>query len=545
MDFPVAMEVLGSFDAGTSFFPLAIQISMMSGTSKPAPASTRRNAGSSIAQLMISTLSLFVLYRAVLDIIGPREFGIWSLVVAATSVVGLSNMGLTGSVVKHVADSHAAGDMRRLSGLIDTTVLSVGLLSVLLAVAGYPLMKLYFSATLTGDAYRSATAILPVALVAFCLSMITGIYQSALYGCQLIYQRNGILIFESLSFLGLSISLAPRYGLFGLVYARAVQNILTLMVSIVVLRRNIPQLSLIPRNWTKELFKGLIGYALNFQFISLMSMLMDPLTKGMLSRFGSLEMVTYFEMGTRLIGQARGIVVNANQVLVPTFAMANRGAVSEVQALFLRSYSAIFFVTVCLFGLLAASLPLISLLWLGNAQPIFINFATMLAIGWMLNTLSVPAYFACLGTGTLRIVVSSHLLMSVLNALLGCGLGILLGGYGVVTGWVIALGAGGVAMQIAYCWRGGLGLRNLVPSQGYSLIAFCCAGLLVGRLAMKEYDMLHPAVFSSYSFGRIGLESLLSSGIALLGFGAIFLLPAIYHPARRELFQWLLRRRNA
>src|ERR1700721_484704 len=106
---------------------------------------TLRNAGSSLLQLFVSTISLFVLFRVVLGIFGPREFGIWSLVVAATSVVGLSNMGLTGSITKHVADSKAAGDPHRLAGLIETSVVSVALLSMLLALAGIPIMKLYFS----------------------------------------------------------------------------------------------------------------------------------------------------------------------------------------------------------------------------------------------------------------------------------------------------------------------------------------------------------------------------------------------------------------
>jgi O-antigen/teichoic acid export membrane protein len=345
------------------------------------PGTTLRNAGSSLVQMIVATLSLFVLYRVVLDIIGTRQFGIWSLVVAATSMVGLSNMGLTGSIVKHVADSRAAGEPHRLAGLIETTLISVGLLSVLLAVAGFPAMKLYFRLTLTGDAYRLAVAILPVALVAFCLSMITAIYQSALYGCHLIVQRNGILIFESLAFLALSVGLAPRYGLFGLVYARAAQNLITLILSAFILKRHVPLLATIPLRWNKGLFKDMIGYALSFQFISLLSMVMDPLSKGLLSRFGSLEMVAYFEMGTRLVGQVRGVVVNANQVLVPTFAQVSRTDAPQVAALFRRSYAIIFYLSVCLFGFLTAALPLLGLLWLGAEQPTFVNITTILSLG--------------------------------------------------------------------------------------------------------------------------------------------------------------------
>jgi O-antigen/teichoic acid export membrane protein len=508
------------------------------------PGRTLRHAGSSLLQLLVSTVTLFVLYRVVLGIFGPREFGIWSLVVAATSVVGLSNMGLTGSITKHVADSKAAGDPHRLVGLIETSVVSVALLSMLLALAGIPLMKLYFAATLTGDAYQTAVAILPIALVAFCLSMITAIYQSALYGCHLIVQRNGILIFESISFLALSIGLASRYGLFGMVYARAAQNLITLVLSAAILRRHVPLLAWIPLRWKKIYFKELIGYALSFQFIALLNMVMDPLTKGMLSRFGSLEMVTYFEMGSRLIGQVRGLVVNANQVLVPTFAEMSRDGAQHVETLFRKSYAVIFYVTVCLFGLLAAGLPLLSLLWLGAEQPIFVKIASILCAGWLMNTLTVPAYFACLGTGDMRAVVRSHLTMSGLNLALGYGFGKLWGGYGVAVGWAIALGVGGLVMHIGYCWRSNFGLKGLVPPRGISLVLFCGLGLLLGQFTAEWVRTLDPSSLPAYiPTGKLRAGDIMAPAAALLGFAAIFLAPALSHPIRGEILRWVMRKR--
>ena len=501
-------------------------------------ARTLRNAGSSLAQLIVATISLFVLYRVVLDILGPREFGIWSLVMAATSMVGLANMGLTGSMVKHVAEMRGAGEFERLSGMVETIVISVALLSALLSVAGYPLIKAYFAVTLPADAYRSAVLIMPIALVAFCLSMITGIYQSVLYGCHLIVQRNAILMFESVSFLGLSLVLAPRYGLFGLVYARAAQNLITLLLSIFILKRHLPFLPLIPLRWKKNLFKELMGYALSFQFVSILTLVMDPLTKGLISRFGSLEMVTYFEMSTRLIGQVRGIVVSANQVLVPTFAQVHRTEAGQVEALFRRSYEIIFYVTVCLFGLLAAALPFVGLLWLGADQPMFVNIATVLCLGWLINTLSVPAYFASLGTGAMGIVVGSHVTMALLNVVLGFGFGRMWGGYAVVWAWAVALAAGGLVMHTAYCRRIGSGWRAMLPAHGAGLAAFCAIGLLVGHVALRQASALAWT-------GIPRVDRLLSSGSALLCFVAVFLLPAMLHPVRADLVRWLFPRRVA
>ena len=487
---------------------------------------TVRNAASSVVQLVVATLTLFVLYRVVLDILGTAQFGIWSLVVAATSVVGLSNMGLTGSLVKYVAESDAAGDTRRLAGLVETTAISVGVLSAVLAIAGLPLMNLYFGMTLSGDAYRSAEAIVPYALLSFSLSMVTGIYQSALYGCHLIVQRNAILIFESLSFLALSVVLAPRYGLPGLVYARALQNFITLALSIAVLRRHLPVLPWIPTRWDRTLFRELLGYAASFQFVGILNLLMDPLTKGMLSRFGSLELVTYFEMGTRLISQVRGAVVNANQVLVPTYAQAGTQNPGQVTALFGRSYATIFFVTICLLGLLAASLPLVGILWLGMRQPDFIAIATILSVGWLINTLSVPAYFACLGTGAMGIVVRSHVIMAVLNLVLGLAFGRLWGGYGVVVAWSLALAAGGLAAHVEFCRRSGLGWRGWFPAQGIVLLVCCVLAVAVARLTAG---------------GMAGGTVPALAGV--LAFAALFAAPALRNPARADIQRLLLRTR--
>jgi O-antigen/teichoic acid export membrane protein len=329
-----------------------------------------------------------------------------------------------------------------------------------------------------------------------------------------------------------------------MVYARAAQNLITLVLSTAILRRHVPLLPRIPLHWKKIYFKELIGYALSFQFIALLSMVMDPLTKGMLSRFGSLEMVTYFEMGSRLIGQVRGLVVNANQVLVPTFAEMSRDGTPQVETLFRKSYAVIFYVTVCLFGLLAAGLPLLGLVWIGVDQPIFIKITYILCAGWLVNTLTVPAYFACLGTGDMRAVVRSHLTMAGLNLALGYGFGKLWGGYGVVAGWTIALGVGGLVMHIGYCLRSNFGLRGLVPPRGISLVLFCGLGLFLGRFATEWVRTLDPSSLLAYiPTGKLRAGDIVASAAALLSFVAIFLAPALSHPIRGEILRWVTRKR--
>jgi O-antigen/teichoic acid export membrane protein len=65
------------------------------------------NATSSVVQIAISRVALFVLYKFLLETIGGAQMGIWSRVLATSSMIQVANYGLTGSIVKHIADYDA------------------------------------------------------------------------------------------------------------------------------------------------------------------------------------------------------------------------------------------------------------------------------------------------------------------------------------------------------------------------------------------------------------------------------------------------------
>ena len=58
----------------------------------------------------------------------------------------------------------------------------------------------------------------------------------------------------------------------------------------------------------KKVFK----YGMNFQAIGLAQMLYDPITKSILSKYGSLDFVAIFEMASKLVIQVRSISAATN-----------------------------------------------------------------------------------------------------------------------------------------------------------------------------------------------------------------------------------------
>jgi O-antigen/teichoic acid export membrane protein len=497
-----------------------------------------KNAGSSVVQIMISGIALVVLYRYLLETIGVAQLGVWSLVLAVSSMIQVANFGLTGSIVKNIADYDGRGDKHSMIRAIQTAAITVALLTLALIACAYPGATYYLSFAMEGQSYHDALEVLPLALVAFWILMVTSIYQSGLYGCQLIVQRNGILIAESISHLVLCVLLAPRYGLLGLAYARVAQNVITLLTSMAFLKKHLPELPLLPYQWDRKLFKEMVGYAASFQVISLLVMLSDPVTKALLSRFGSVSMVGYYEMANKLVQLFRSVIVNANQVLVPAFAHLKQLQLQKITELYLRSSHLVVYLALPGFGLLAICAPLVSELVIGRYEPVFVYSTMLLCAGWLANTLAVPAYYACLGTGEMRINIVSHAGMTVLNILLGLTFGQLIGGLGVVMSWAIALGLGGILLNVLYYRKNSIPIASLISGPDRMLTSYCAAGLAVAYVGWLMLPGAWGLLLPIFDL-RMTWEPFFTSGMMIVAYIAIISFPMWNHSMRKDLQRWV------
>jgi O-antigen/teichoic acid export membrane protein len=496
------------------------------------------SATSSVAQVVVSGISLLLLYKFLLQTIGVAQLGIWSLVLAISSTVQAANFGLTGTIVKTIADYNARQDRRSMAGAVQTASISVACLSLLILGCAYWGAKYYFAFAMDPPAYQQALDLLPVALLAFWISMVTGIYQSGLYGCQLIAHSNIILILDSIGYLCLCLYLAPRYGLAGIAYGRVIQNVATLLISVTVLKRHLPYLPWLPRRWDKTLFKEMWRYATAFQFISLMTMLADPVTKAFLGRFGTMSMVGYFEMASRLVQQCRALMVGANQVLVPTFAHIKQLEPHRIASLYLNSYRLTFYLALAGFGLLATCAPLISDVWIGRYEPFFVWSVIVLCVGWFANTLSLPAYYACMGTGMMRFNVVSHVIISLVNLLLSLTLGWWVGGLGVVLSWGSALVIGSVWLLFLFTRANRISVNSLLPHPD-KVLAYCClAGIVVTYViwaGLRGTTELSLFLSNGSPLGR----SFVLDGAMVLVYTAFMIVPLWSHPTRKNLQRWV------
>lgn len=483
------------------------------------------NAAMSVVQIVLISVILFILYRFLLRTIGVEKLGIWSIILATTSVTQIASFGLSGSVVKFVAKYLAREEIEKVSEVIQSAILTVAPIVGCALLIGYPIMRWALGFIIPADSLQLSISILPYAFLSLWIMTITGIVQAGLDGYQRIDIRSALLISGALVHLILCFLLAPSHGLIGLAYARIATNLAILITSWLLLRRYLAYLPIIPMVWNWKVFREIIGYGTNFQIMSVTAMFYDPVTKALLSRLGNLSMVGYYEMASRMVIQLRSIIVAANQVLVPAIAHLKERTPEVIESVYLTSYHLLFYLSVPLFSVVIISAPLISILWIGHHEQFFVICTLLLSVGWFLNTLNAPAYCVYLGIGQLRWNVISHISIALLNIVLGFLLGVFYDGTGVVVAWVISLALGSSVIYISYHLFHKIPLRELLPQASRKILMICLIGILVSFLIQYKFN---------HSFNTIALNS-----VIIFTFLTIIFFPLWFHPMRRRLMGWV------
>ena len=409
-----------------------------------------RNAAITVLQVVASSATFFVLYLYILRTLGPESLGLWSLVLATTALSRLSELGLTGSALKFVAQHLAREDTRSVVRVVETAALTiltaVGVLILLL----YPLMLWLLRINLEAAPYQQAVVLLPYALTSFLVNSVSGVLGSALEGYQRFDLRAYCQTGGHLLYLAAAVALIPRFELEGLAVAQLLQASAVVPATWILLRRCCPALPLLPHRWSGASFRELFGYGFQFQVSALMLFLCDPATKLLLARFGGLSLTAHYEMASRLVLQLRALMVSANRVLIPVFAEFQELAPQRIVSLYRSSLALLFYLSLPAYGLLLAAAPMISIVWIGRLEMSFALFCALLCLAWLINTLTAPAYIANLGLGRLRWNTVAHVFMALANLVLGVALGALYGGTGVVVGWALALALGSLVIAFSY-----------------------------------------------------------------------------------------------
>ncbi len=400
----------------------------------------RNNVVVSLTQILISSISLFFLYKFILNSLGVSQLGIWAIISTSISSLAILNYGFSGSLVKYVAKYAALHDYSKLSSLIETTIITIAIFCLILGAFGYfAFVSCIHFFIPKKEELKLALSVLPICIFTFYCSVISSSFQAALEGLNKIALKSWINIAITLTLLICSYTLIPIMGLRGLGYSYLISSSVGMISSWFFLRKALPFFPLIHFKWNKTIFKETLNYNVNFQLIAIFSLLNDPITKFILARFGGMELTGLYELVSKLIMQIRNIVIGINQTIVPFIANLKEKDPSQISSLYKTSFQYVFLICLLLFLPVFALGPLFSKWWFGYINVNFLFFLFAINIGWFINTLSGPAYFSNLGSGNMKWNTVSHISMGLLNLLLCFTFAHVFEPRLIILGWVISL----------------------------------------------------------------------------------------------------------
>ena len=451
-------------------------------------------------QVLIVGVLYLLLYKYLLATIGIELLGVWSLIIATTSVALIANFGISSSIVKFVATYHARGELHTLKKLIFTASLFIVGTYLIIAVGLWLLSPFFMPHFIEKKYLPTALSILPYSLVCLIINALGGVISSSLDGIQKNYLKSYIVSGTSALLFVLSILLTPTYGLKGLVFAQIVQGVCVLFFAGYLLSLHLKGLFFLNWNWSTTLFKEIINYGLKMQALSIMQMTFEPVTKGLLSKFGGLAMVGYYEMASRLVSQFRSIIVSANQVIIPVIAAANETNKNEIKTIYVKTFSLIFFFNCITTSIIIVCAPLISLLWIGKVVPFFLFSIVINSSVVFVNIMSNPAYFSYLGEGKLNKLIYSYFIIVVLNGALGYVLGSNYNQYGVVLAWNISFLFSSLYILLIYQKQNAIAWNEIIKFDNFYLFVASSFFSLFGYVFCldqvdKVFNSLHLTLF--------------------------------------------------
>jgi O-antigen/teichoic acid export membrane protein len=415
-------------------------------------------------QTLFITALTFILYRLMLDRIGIDNIGVWSLVLSSVNIVGVGNFGISSLLTKFVAEYTSTERWEDLHGIIGTSLTIVFGFMLLISVVFYVLFSLIIASLFSHETAHMAVAqqLVPYAIGSLLLNFLAVALTSCLEGVKKIYIKS---LITSLSFVCYFIAcyvLMQHFGLLGLAYAQLIQAVVLLLMALMATHYFIPKLRLHRLVFQRDKIKIVFQYGANLQIANIAQIVGDPLLKTLMSKFGGLTATAYYDMAQKVSGNVRNLLVNANQAVVPEF--AQRQALNDLEGikkLFTRNQNLIFSLCAVVFCAILGLSNVISFLWLGHVEGIFVYILCFVTFGHWLNALSVPAYFLYLGTGDLRHNTRSAVLIVLTYGVVGSTLGYFLGMQGVLIAWVCGCAVGMVwllwsvrSLSAQHLWSG-------------------------------------------------------------------------------------------
>ena len=389
-----------------------------------------------------SAAVLFFQVTYILRTLGAEMYGIWALCLILSSTFTIADFGMSATIVKFVSEYKAKGQKDEVNRVLANSFLFyLGIDGLLLPLLFFIPWLLEFL-NIPGNLLPVAVTATTIALVNFMLTM-TGvnILTGLLQGYHRMDVTNRVTMAVGIpKVLGTVAAVELGYGLPGVMISDLCMVLLT--IALLRWRASViaPEVAFAFRHRSWITFKLIFRFGMTLQASVISGLINFHFDKLVLSKLLGLTFLTYYDLGSRVVGKIRGLPLIVATALLPEFSRLHAlKDLDSIREIYRKSSKAMLVFLLPVFGTIALVSDLFIELWLGTGYELASLTLRVLAFSYCVNVFTAVVSNASKGLGHPEIEAKTAALQVFLNVLLSPLLVLVLGFPGALIGTTTAL----------------------------------------------------------------------------------------------------------
>ncbi len=391
-----------------------------------------------------SVIGLF-LTPYIIHYIGLERFGLWAIMTVITGYFALFDCGVGSTFVKFISDSYTKRDFKKINRIINTGILFYSFFGLVVMAVTLVFVHLFLGFFKIPPALLSEAKLVVVAGVfLFICNNALGPLSSIQSGLQRMDISNKIAI--GISFLyvaGIVFFLKSGFGLNGLIMNSIILSGIVAVINVAVAFRLVPsvRLGIVFFDW--PMMRSLFNFGYRVQITKISGVITAQTDKILIVYFLSLGLVSFYQLGSGIVGSVVGISSVLISALIPAFTeIETKGERVKLIEAYLMTTRYLAFLMVPAFVFLFISASHIMSVWMGQGYDRAAFIVQILALSSMTNVIAQVASSTCLAIDKPQLMARGSVIVIVLNIILSLLFIKLMGFYGVAWGTMIASNAG-------------------------------------------------------------------------------------------------------
>lgn len=385
----------------------------------------RMNFLSGVIRSVGSIVLLLLSYPLYLKFLGYEKFGLWSILTTVLSFAQISNIGIAQAVTKLTAEEYGRNNKKAIQAYI-LMALTILIMSGTIVVVPMFIFKTQIVALfkLSHANGQIVSWLLPYVAILSLYVLLAQVFNATVMGLGRMDLANGIQLIGQVLSVGLAVFLLwMGNGIESLLIGSVLSYVFIHIVSLIIIKRIVGLHFFEKSHWKREYLKRLLHFGAGVSGSSLLSLLVEPFTKLMLSRHVGVAAVPIFEISFRAAVQIRSLLESGLSAIMPEISRLS-GSVSEqtrerIRQITIRAMKLVISVSFPFYTVVFIAADILLKLWLRDqyVPELTSAFKIMLTASFF-SLAGVPAFHTIMGLGKVRYCLIASSISALGNAVI-------------------------------------------------------------------------------------------------------------------------------